>query len=182
MSARAFDGNPKARWRRDALHDSKRSLRAFEQRPLLDVQLDESLVISFREFHLLKTSIEAGFSANLVHRFAVAILQLRGGLRGECSRKQPASQAANSKTRRFFRREHEKFNRVSRPESAPLQRANRFEAAKHSNHAVIFAGIRYRINMRTSANGRCRRLTAIPTRKNISNRILLHRKPGFFTA
>ncbi len=174
MPARAFDRNAQARRRRDALYNSEGNPRTFEQRPLLDVQLHESSVITFREFHILKISVEARF------RFAVAILQFRSGFRGKRSRKQSASQAADSKTRRLFRSEYQKFNRMSRPETAPVQRTNRFETTKDSNDAIIFPGVRNRVNMRTSSDRRSRRIRAVPARKNISKRILADGKSCFF--
>ena len=65
------------------------------------------------------------------------------------------------------------------PESAPLQCANGFESAKHSDNAVIFAGVGNCINVRSRANGRCRSIGPGPPRKNISDGILPHGKLGF---
>ena len=180
VPSRTFNRNPKTRRRRDALHNSERSARAFEQRTLLDVQLKERFVITFRQFHILKVSVEPGFSANFIRRFAVAILQFRSRFRGKCSREQTASQAADAESRRFFRGEYEKFNRVLGPESDPLQRANCFESAENSNDAIVFAGIGNRINVRASSNSRRRRISPIPACKNISNGILADGESCFF--
>src|SRR6266567_9526618 len=96
MSARSFDRNAQTRWRSNALNNSQRSFRLFEQRSLFDVQLNECLVIPIRQFHILKISVDSSFSANLIHRFAVTISQVSCGVRGKRSRKQPAPQAADS--------------------------------------------------------------------------------------
>ena len=144
------------------------------------MQLNKSFVIAFRQFHILKIPIEACFSANFVHRFAVTVFQFRCIFRGQRSRKQPAPQAPDSESRRLFRREHQEFNRMFGPESAPLQCANGFESAKHSDNAVIFAGVGNCINVRSRANGRCRSIGPGPPSKNISDRVLPHREPGLF--
>src|SRR5207244_13557197 len=90
--------------------------------------------------------------------------------------------AADAEARRLLRREYKKFNRVPGPESVTLQRANCFESAKHSNDAIVFPGIRNRINVRTRAHGGCRGISADPSRENVSNGILPHGEPGFLAA
>src|SRR5260370_7548592 len=132
MSSGSFDRNAKTRRRCNARHNPKRYLRAFKQRPLLDVQLHESLVITFRQFHILKIPVESRFSANFVHRLAIAILQAPGGFRGKRSRKQSAPQAADAEARWFLRCKHQKLNRGLCPKSPPLQPPTPSNSSTHS--------------------------------------------------
>src|SRR4029077_15533368 len=121
-------------------------------------------------------------SANFVYGFAVSIFQLCGSIRGKRSGKQPAPQAADAEARWLFGCKHKKFERVLGPESASLQRANRFQAAENSDDTVVFAGIGNRINVRTRADGGSRAISSAPAREDISNGIPPYVEAGLFAA
>src|SRR6266436_1042009 len=124
--------------------------------------------------------MEPSFSANLVHRFAVAIGQSSGSISGKSPRKQSASQAAYAEARGLFCCKDKKLERVFGPKSSSLQRADGFETAENSDDTVVFAGIGNRINVRTSAHGRSRGISSVPSREDISNGILPYVEAGFF--
>ncbi len=157
-------------------HHSQRNLLPFQQRALFDVQLDERLVVAVRQLHLFEISAHPCFAANFLDRFSVAVLQPPGGFGREASREQPAAQASNPKARRLLRSKNQQLNRVLRTKPAPPQRAYRLKPSQNSHHAVVFPGVRNRIDMRAGADRGRRGIRASPAREGISDRVLPHRR------
>src|SRR5947208_761929 len=87
---------------------------AFQDRPLLNVQFHECLVIASRQLHCCEFACNASRESNLLERCSIAVSQLAGRVGRAGSGKQAASQASDAKARWFFRSEHEQFNRMFR--------------------------------------------------------------------
>ena len=62
MPARTLNGEQQTRWRGNSFHDSQRLALALENRTLLNVQLDESLVVAAGQLRRLQAPGEAGGS------------------------------------------------------------------------------------------------------------------------
>src|SRR5271170_7716213 len=178
VPARAFDHQTKTRRSRNAGNNPKRNFLAFEQRTLLDVQLHKRFVVSIGEFYFFKRTAKACVAPDFVQRSAFFVHQLARRISRHGARKQPAAQTSDSKTRRFLRSEKEELDGMFRTESAALQRANRFQSSQHAHDAVIFPGIRYRIDVRAGSHRRSARLRAVPSRKGISDGIVAQYQPG----
>src|SRR6202521_5060707 len=182
MPAGTLDGDTKTRRRCNAGHNSQRDSLSLEPRALLDVQFDESAVISAGQLDSFKISADAGSFANLIERCAFAVFELPRGIGGQSSRKHSAAKAPNPEAGWLFRGEHQQFYGMPGTESAALQGSNRLQASENSDHPVVFPRVRNRIDVRTSADWRQRGIGTGPARERVSNRIVAHGKAGFFAA
>ena len=92
--------------RRNFRDNTQWNMFALEQRSLLDMQLDPSLEVVVRQFHLFEFAGKTGGVANLVNGRAFLVGQFSCRVGRECSREQAASQTSNAKARRLFRGEN----------------------------------------------------------------------------
>ena len=99
----------------------------FQQRALLDVQLDEGVIGAARDFDRIKRAGAARRRANLRQRAAGFVAQRVGGLRLKATRDQPAPQAADRQASRFLGREEDYFDRPARLKAGPFQGTNRLD-------------------------------------------------------
>src|SRR5437773_2634244 len=114
VSTGAFDRNPETRRRSDMSDDAECDALAFQDRPLLNVQFHECLVVASCQLYCCEFACKASRESNLLERCSIAVSQLAGRVGRAGSGKQAASQASDAKARWFFRSEHEQFNRMFR--------------------------------------------------------------------
>ena len=99
----SFDHDFQARRGRDALDDAQRQTCAFQQRTLLDMQLDESAVAAAFEPHRFETAFHSRLRENVLQPLACAVLQSPRVFRRERSGHHAAAEAADAEARRLFR-------------------------------------------------------------------------------
>ena len=75
-----------------------------------------------------------------------------------------------------------KLDGVARVKSNLLQRANRFKSAENADHAIIFAGVRNRVDMRAGADGGSIRIGSLPANENVADAIVAHGETCRFAA
>ena len=154
VAALALELHPQRRRGRDRRHDADRHVLALEDRPLLDVQLDEGGVVIGRQPHVGRGRRE---SRPLGARRRASGPRRRAARRGRSAvsapAQRPAADAADAEARRLLAREHEQLDRSPRPEAGGLQRADRLQPAEDADRAVVPAGVRDRVGVRAGADG-----------------------------
>jgi len=116
----------------------RRSPQRVEQRTLLDVATPRILVIAFFEFHILKgfrLKPLSGETSSTVSPSPSSICQRR---QPEEFPKATGSPGSRCRSRRLFRGEYEKFNRVLGAESAPAAARELLRVRQNSNDTVVF--------------------------------------------
>ena len=86
MAADASELHAQRTWRGDVFHDADGDIFFLKQRPLFDVQLDESGIAVFLEAHSGQVFLSvAGFIAPIIECLPVAVAKGGGISQGECS-------------------------------------------------------------------------------------------------
>ena len=87
----AFDGYAQTCWSGDGRNNANGELFPFQNRALLDVQLDEAIVVSGRDAHVGKISYESGFAADLLQCLAALIAKrlIDGHIEATCQQSAP---------------------------------------------------------------------------------------------
>ena len=157
VAAEAFDGEAIAGGRGDGGDDAEGDAFAFEQRALLDVELDPGVVVVGREAHAGERAGEAGGGADLGERlvFGAALRAVEGvGAVGvERAGEEAAAEAADAEAGGLFGGEQDEFDGAAGAEAAALERADGFEAAEDADGAVVHAGVGDGVDVRAGGDG-----------------------------
>ena len=102
MASCTLDRNTSAGGRGDLFDDAERYAFPLEDRPLLDVQFRESLVIACRQRDFANVSLHSSAAPDVFDRFAAVVLQLFGGIGGQSSGENPASEASDAEASGLF--------------------------------------------------------------------------------
>src|SRR5436853_7491361 len=92
---------------------------AFQDRPLLNVQFHECLVVASCQRYCCEFACKASRESKLLERCSIAVSQLAGRVGGAGSGKQAASQPSDTKPRWIFPRESEQFKPMLRTTPRP---------------------------------------------------------------
>ena len=153
VAAEARDGEAIAGRGGDAGDDADGNAFAFEQRALLDVQLDPGVVAVRRKAHGSELSCETCCDANGAQRNFVLVLQRVGAVWVERAGQQTAAQTADAEAGGLFGGEHDEFDGAPRVKAAAFERAERLQAAQNADCAVVHSGVRDGVGV--GAGGYC---------------------------
>jgi hypothetical protein len=150
----------------------------FEDRPLLDVEFDEGVVVSGWQAHRLERTRVPGARPKLVERAALGVAQRPRLLDRDRAGHEPAPQAAEPETGRLLRREHDHLEGAPRRKTRPLESCQRLEGPQHADDAVVPARIRYRVRMRARGDRGKGGLASLPPCEEVADRVLPDREAG----
>ena len=177
--ARPFDDDAETGGRGNFCDDAERDALPFEQGALLDVEFEKRFVVAGWELDALRSPCTPALWRNSSSDWpslSVSFWAASGESVPASNRlpRHPMPKRVGSsdvKTRSSI----EFFGR----NPASLQRANRFESSEDADHAIVFAGVGNRVDVRAGADRRSIGIGALPARKSISDGILAHGEPRF---
>ncbi len=89
-----------------------------------------------------------------------------------------ASDAAQAEARRLLGREHHRLDGMPEAAAGRAEHAEGLDRAEHADDAVVLAGERDGVRVRTAEHGRKRWVGALETAVDVPDRILAHREAG----
>ena len=183
MAAEAFDGEAVAGGRGNRGDDADGDLLAFEQRPLLDVQLDPGVVVAGGKAGGGERAGEAGGGADLGEGlFFMAALCAVEGVGGggvEDAGDEARAEAADAEAGRLFGGEKDEFDGAAGAEAGALEGADGFEAAKHADGAVVHAGVGDGVDVGAGCDGGEVRFGAHPAEEGVADGVFADLEAGF---
>ena len=171
MSALTGDADAIGARTGDGLHDADGNVLLFEQRPLLDVQLDEGGIKLFRQGDRLERVFQSRASAESIKRCAFRIAQRGDFFQRDGPRQHARSETTDAEARRFFRGKDDELDRAHRLEACVLQGFDGRKASEHPDHAVELPRIGNRIGVRTGGHRRGIGCRSFPTREHVAHRV-----------
>ena len=164
----------------DGLHDADRNALLLEQRPLFDVQFDESGIKILGQRDRLERVFQSSASAQDIERLVFWIAERADLIQRDGPGQHARAETSDPETRGFFRSEDDQLDRSHRLEACFLESLDRDQSTEHPDHAVEFSGIGNGVGVRAGGHGGGIGRGSLPTGEHIADSIDTNGKSRVF--